>query len=475
MPTTANALQKDLRGIYNGYFAKFDSNGVFIYGTYIGGSGFNKLYDLKIDNEGYIYAVGLTDAVFDFPITQNALQKNYGGGEDDVFLCKIKPDGSDFVFSTFIGGKSYDEAYSLTLDSTNAIYITGLTASDNFPTTANAFQTFYKGYEDGFVMKISSDGKYIYYSTYIGGRSNDTFDIITVNLSGEAFTGGRTNSIDFPVTPGTFRTLQSGDSLHHIVDYIITKLSNDGSKLLLSTFLSPEEDMFAAPRKIQLVLNKQIMFAGNTASNKLPVTLGAFQKIISGENDGFVMILDSTFSNMLYCSYLGGSGGKYEMLGSSVVTNDGKLIIAGQTESPDFPITPDAIKKSLTGLTDIFLSIFDIRNILDGTRDETQEVFDLSLKQNFPNPFSSSTMIKIEISRSYNRSFIQGAHLKVFDVLGREVLDLSNELERSLIDGAFVIKLASFQFPKSGIYFYQLTFYDSHGAQKLTKKMNVLR
>src|SRR6266542_5496909 len=122
-----------------------------------------------------------------------------------------------------------DMAEDMVVNAAGEIFVTGFADSENFPTTAGAFQTKNAGGSDAFAAKLSGDGARLLYSTYIGGKSSDLANGIAVDAEGNAYVAGRTSSSNFPSTNGTF-LLTSPDAF-------LTKLSADGSRAIYSTYL----------------------------------------------------------------------------------------------------------------------------------------------------------------------------------------------------------------------------------------------
>src|SRR5208337_4223211 len=188
---------------------------VLAYSTYLGGSGsITGLGDvgtgIAVDGSGNIYVAGLTGSS-DFP-TVNALQGTPGGPSGanyDAFVAKIKADGSALAYSTYLGGSDIDQANGIGVDSAGNAYVTGYTASTNFP-TSNALQGASGGGGDAFVAKISADGSALLYSTYLGGSLFDSAVGIAVDSAGNAYVGGFTTSPDFPTTNNAFQSVHAG-------------------------------------------------------------------------------------------------------------------------------------------------------------------------------------------------------------------------------------------------------------------------
>ncbi len=115
-----------------------------VYSTYLGGTGDDVGYGIAVDTAGNAYVTGNTGST-DFPTTAGAFQTTYGGGEFDAFVTKLNPTGTALVYSTYLGGTGDDYGYGIAVDTAGNAYVTGVTDSTDFPTTAGAFQTTYGG------------------------------------------------------------------------------------------------------------------------------------------------------------------------------------------------------------------------------------------------------------------------------------------------------------------------------------------
>jgi uncharacterized protein (TIGR03437 family) len=206
-PITLGAFQTDLLSAGREVFVtKLDPTGsIFFYSTYIGGSEDDEVYGLAVDSEGNAYITGST-ASLDFPTTVGAFQPSYRGGFTNAFVTKLNDVGSALVYSTYLGGNVADTARSIVLDASNNAFVTGSTASINFPTTPDAFQRTLAGGIDAFVTELDSSGAGLLYSTYLGGINNDDAFGIAVDRAGAAYVSGETASLDFPITSGAFQT-----------------------------------------------------------------------------------------------------------------------------------------------------------------------------------------------------------------------------------------------------------------------------
>jgi uncharacterized repeat protein (TIGR01451 family) len=254
-------------------------------------------------------------------------------------------------YSTYLGGGAGDRGNAIAVDSAGNAYITGETLSIDFPSSPGALQMVTGGSSDVFVTKLDSTGTAIVYSTYLGGTSNDRGSSIGVDSTGSAYVTGRVASVDFPATPGSFRTFFSGGNY----DAFITKLSPDGSSLIYSTYLGGTEN--DAGYGIAVDASGSAYVTGGTSSQgDFPVTGAVFQPTYGGGvpgNDAFVTKITPSGDNLEYSSYLGGSF--VDRASSIAIDSAGSAYVTGWTESPDFPVF-NPWQPSLAGVRDAYVT-----------------------------------------------------------------------------------------------------------------------
>jgi hypothetical protein len=293
-PTTAGALQTSLPGITNAFVAKLDAAGTaLLYSTYLGGSNLDAALGIAVDGSGNAYVTGSTRST-DFPTTAGAFQTSLPGREN-AFVAKLDAAGTALVYSTYLGGSSFDAARGIAVDGSGNAYVTGSTFSRDFPTTAGALQTSYGGGgSDAFVAKLDAAGTALLYSTYLGGSTGSGIDEpltdlgngIAVDGSGNAYVTGYTESTDFPTTAGAFQTAPGGG-----VDAFVAKLDAAGTALLYSTYLGGSfRDVGSG---IAVGGSGNAYVTGGTDSRDFPTTAGAFQTSFGGIEDAFVAKLDT--------------------------------------------------------------------------------------------------------------------------------------------------------------------------------------
>jgi hypothetical protein len=307
-----------------------------------------------------------------------------------------------FIYSSFLGGTEIDQAWDITVDSKGRAYITGFTASNDFPTTSGVYNPNHNGALDVFVTKFNTTGTDLVYSTFIGGSSSDWSYGIAVDADGFVFIAGGTASANFPIKGGAYDTSHNGE-----IDAFVAKLNKDGTALMLSTFIGGSAEDIGYD--IVLGSEGEIFITGSTDSTDFPTTQGADDRTFGGFFDGFATKFDSEASELIYSTYIGdeyleelfgiavdendaayvtgyvdydgdlgdgdsdvwavkldnkGSkqvysfifGGGDDESGRAVVVDEfKKAYIVGWTGSSNFPTTPEAFDPTYNGHTDAFV------------------------------------------------------------------------------------------------------------------------
>ena len=261
-------------------------------------------------------------------------------------------------YSTFLGGSSDEEAFALAVDASGNAYVTGITQSPNFPTTAGAFDRTGAASNnlDAFVTKLNSNGTALIYSTFLGGSNFEWGRGIAVDGAGNAYIVGQTKSSDFPTTGGAFDRTFNVDTCPRCgidqYDAFVAKLNTAGSGLVYSTFLGGFDLDDALAIAIDGSGNAYI--GGETGSSNFPVTAGAFDTTLNGAFDAFVTKLNATGSALVYSTYLGGL--EVEFVVGAAVDTSGNAYMTGITRSANFPITSGAFDTTHNGLFDVFVA-----------------------------------------------------------------------------------------------------------------------
>ncbi len=283
---TLNPFQASFGGIEDTFLTKVNADGsALIFSTYMGGSSSENGFAITLDSNLNIYITGTTDST-DFP-TKNPFQNSSKGG-GEIFISEFSPLGG-LIYSTYIGGTGYDVSKGIRVDSNNNIYISGFTASTDFP-IQNPFQASAKGSYDAIVLKLNPTGNSLIYSTYLGGSDNDTSIGIALDSGGNIVIVGSTLSLDFP-TQNPFQTNNNGDS-----DIFVAKLSSNGNSLIYSTYFGGSNRDDA--RSFALDNDDNVYISGNTGSADFP-TRNPFQANINQGSDAFI----TKISGIATCSF----------------------------------------------------------------------------------------------------------------------------------------------------------------------------
>jgi hypothetical protein len=348
---------------------------------------------LAVDSEGSAYVTGHTYSV-DFP-TQNPYQgappaKVSGvppGDWPSAFVTKFSPDGSSLVYSTYLGGNGFDIAYAIAVDSKGDAYVTGMTDSPDFPTTAGAYQTicdpapYNPGQSESsacggsnasaFVTELNPTGTGLVYSTFLGGYAYAYATAIAVDSAGRAYIAGDeeeycstyyTFQSCFPTTSGAVipGSATGGGSPQYA---FVAAFDPTGAQLLYSTIFGDLNGFKCASgcggtygTGVTVGANGYFYLVGETMAGDLPTTAGVIQPTSGPLGSGgtyveawrgfiakFSPVTSKGGVSLDYATYL---GGHTEALGDFIsgITIDGEsnAYIVGYTNSPDFPVTAGA-------------------------------------------------------------------------------------------------------------------------------------
>lgn len=316
-----------------------------VYSTYIGGSSLDDAYAIAVNAAGNAYITGSTSSAT-YPTTTGAYDESYTGNSD-VFITKLNSSGSALLYSTFIGGSGYEIAYGLTIDGSDNSYMTGTTASTDYPVTVGAYDVTINGLHDGFVTKLNSTGTALGYSTFFGGSAYDEAYAIAKDASGNVYVTGETESTNYPTSGGAFSTAKQG-----FWDSFVTALNSSGSALIYSTYLGGSNEDYGFG--IAVDGSNNAYMTGYTYSSDYPTTAGAYDQTFNDAEDVFVTKLNSNGTALLYSTFLGGIGSDR---GYSIATDaSGNAYVTGRTNFSDYPVTSGAFDQTANGGGDVFVT-----------------------------------------------------------------------------------------------------------------------
>jgi hypothetical protein len=277
------------------------------------------------------------------------------GGVQDAILLKMKPNLSDFEWSTYLGGTNVDLAYSMKLDKDLNVYVTGGTKSTDLRNIVEAgaptpMLASLQGNDDGYVAKFSITGicKQI---TYVGTPSADQCFAIDLDSDANVYVVGQTRG-NYPISAGvTYSVPNSGQFIH--------KISANLETSLLSTRFGRNKGANVTPDispTAFLVNNCGNLYITGWGSNTgasatplsttgLPTTPDAFRTTTDG-NDFYIIIIERDFKSLLYATFFGGTSSQDHVDGGTSRFDKRGIIYhaacASCGGSQDFPVTPGA-------------------------------------------------------------------------------------------------------------------------------------
>jgi len=210
------------------FAVKYDSSGNKIFALLLGGTFFDRGHAAALAPDGTLLVAGEASSV-NFPVTPGAYDITSSATEG--FVTRLRPSDGLILQSTFLGGSSTDSIRGIDTDPSGAVYVTGETLSQDFPTTPGAVQPSAFSSFNAFISKLSVNLDAVAYATYLGSSGSDRGFWIAVDDLGQATVAGPTTSAVFPQFSPLYSTTSS-----NVPPSFITKVSADGSQFRYSTF-----------------------------------------------------------------------------------------------------------------------------------------------------------------------------------------------------------------------------------------------
>ncbi|NHJ05359.1 MAG: hypothetical protein EAX90_11080 [Candidatus Heimdallarchaeota archaeon] len=334
-------------GACDACIVKMDSDGQsLIFATYFGGNDEDWVSGCAVDSDGNIVVCGPTFSD-NFPL-QNAFQDTFCGSSSgystDAFLAKFDDTGS-LIFSTLWGGSQSDWGYGVAFDSSDNIYFTGVTSSDDM-FTKNAYQGSHSFGTNGdmFLAKFAPNGQSVDFSTYFGGSGAECAYDIEIDSNNKVVIVGSTDATSYP-TLNPYQT-----SVEGLLACAVCKFSSTGTLEYSSTVDGNVQETVYGVAFDSL---NNIILVGGTTSTNFPIS-GATQSTNAGGLDIFITKLSSDGQSLLYSTYFGGTGG--DEAHDVILDEDGNYVVAGKTTSSNFPIK-HAYQYSFGGSYDAFITV----------------------------------------------------------------------------------------------------------------------
>lgn len=310
--------------------------------TYYGNTGNDYGNCLAVDASGNIYIAGSTGSTTG--IAYNGFQNTYGGATTDAFLLKLDAAGNR-MWATYYGGTAIDGAYSIAVDASGNIYMTGTTTSST-NIAFGGFQNVNAGGGDAYLVKFDPNGNRLW-ATYYGGSGQEAGNGVTTDALGNVYLTGVTWSSS-GIAYGGFQNSFGGGS----TDAFVVKFDSAGVRLWASYYGGPGNDDGSS---IVTDIAGSLYIAGTTRSIS-DIASGGFQSVFGGGNtDAFLVKLDSA-GNRIWATYYGGTG---EESGTDVAPDPtGNIYLTGNTTSTS-DIATSGFQNVNGGGADAFLVKFD--------------------------------------------------------------------------------------------------------------------
>ena len=262
-PLLAGSYQIDFAGGSTDIaISKFDAGGAFLhFSTYLGGSGTEVPHSLVVNDNNELYVLGTTSSS-DFPVTEDAFDTTFNGGEgyvltstvrftdgSDIVIAKFNNSGTSLLASTYVGGSGNDGLNTVTtlrknyadeargeiiIDGHSNVYVASCTQSMNFPVTAGAFDTaFCGGNQDACIIKFNHNLTNMIWCSYLGGLGDDAAYSIVLAPDNSLYVCGGTTSQNLPTSSYVVQPAYGGGDN----DGFIAHIAQNGDQILQITYL----------------------------------------------------------------------------------------------------------------------------------------------------------------------------------------------------------------------------------------------
>ena len=327
-------------GTWDAFVVKFSNLGIRLWGTYYGGSGWDKGFGVASDAFGNVYLAGETTSTN--AISSGGHQNTYGEGME-AFLVKFNNNGVR-QWGTYYGGLGEDHGRSVTTDASGNIYLTGRTSSSNAIASGGHQNIIGGGFSDAFLVKFNNNGVR-QWGTYYGGSDLDVGTGVAVDVIGNVYLTGYTSSNSTIALGGHQNTIGGGS------DAFLVKFNSSGTRLWGTYYGGINNENEA---NIAIDTNDNVYLIGQTASNSA-IASGGHQNTFGGGMDAFLVKFNS-IGTRLWATYYGGVGNDF---GFGVTTDIYENVyLAGYTSSTS-AIAFNGFQNSIGGGNDTFIVKFN--------------------------------------------------------------------------------------------------------------------
>lgn len=370
-PATEGAYQTELKGSADVFVVKYTPKGEIVFATLLGGTKREHHSGITVDDAGYIYIAGGTHSS-DFPVTPGSYDTSFNGEGTwggDVFLTKLNPTGTDIIFSTFIGGEVEETVGTegIKIDSKGNIIIVGTTRSHDFPLTHGVIDKKITQ-THGFLSKFSPDGKKLLFSTFFGSSIYESVSGLAIDDKDNIYIMGGTFTADLAVTDNAVRKKMIMSKAQGEIDHYIAKINATDNKISYLSYFAGNGWPISS---IKWTKPNKLMVCASAMEEGMPVTDNVINKKGKGVRNCFISIFNSETMTLEYSTQFGGSD--VDNIMNAHFLNKDTIVIAGMTNSSDFPLTENALysdypieektfNNTFMGRRKSFISVIDIKN-----------------------------------------------------------------------------------------------------------------
>jgi len=347
-------------GTCDGFIAKYNASGRLLWCTYLGGPAYDRIYSIEVDAQGYIYVSGRAGP--GFPVTANAFQKTYAGtsnpsnyGSQNGFVAKLSPDGSQLLWASYCGVGELVRDFDIDADGDVYAVLSKAALSSNTmpPAFATAFASAVRstpvGTESG-IVKIKGDGTQVLWATWLGGSGADSSAAsVRVDAQKRAYIAFYTSSTDVLTAGAGADTTANGGQ-----DMFIAAVNPAGSALVFGTYLGGSGTESLETHGLMLDASGAAYVAVHTTSANWPVTAGTVGTTLKGPSDIGIAKIGQDGGRMV-STLLGGTGN--DGIDGLRVDEAGRIILVGEGNSTDFPVTTGAFQTTSGGGQDGILAV----------------------------------------------------------------------------------------------------------------------
>ncbi|MFN0179500.1 MAG: SBBP repeat-containing protein [Gemmatimonadales bacterium] len=311
------------------------------FATYLGGAGVDMLRDIAEGPGGRLYVAG-SNTSGSFPVF-GGFDQSFAGGGDGVVAALTT--GGQRVWSTYFGARGVDEVLAIEVAPDGGLIVAGRAGPD-LPGVSSGFQTTYGGgFQDGFVCRLSADGRLLYWCSYLGTGDDHGISDVAVDPAGYIYVVAGTERGDLPQAwfKRGMSSVRKGGK-----DAVLLKVAPNGSTVVWATYLGGRGQEIGSPT-VRATPAGEVIVALTTNSSDLPTTPDAVQRSLRGMTDVWVARFNRDGA-LVFGTYLGGSGSERVGAHGLAIDRFGRVLVAGSTTSATLAGAANGFQSAFGGL-----------------------------------------------------------------------------------------------------------------------------